>query len=104
MPDETCRQRLRELGEAMLKGPPIHDQAAKLRKDVGDVPDPEDSIDYDGLKASVGKITRDALDWLDFAFASNNAGMQRPAIDLAGYLRDVCSVHDIEIPEADDDD
>lgn len=68
----------------------VHDQAAKLREAVGDVPDPEDSIDYGGLKASVGQLTRLAID--------TNAPP-----GLIDYMIDVCSVHDIEIPEDDDD-
>lgn len=105
----------------------IHDQAAKLREDVGDVPDREDAIDYDGLKASVGRIylqqkqrTRQANYAVDVAAA--NVKMARNLADiletnrcqcdlraeaargLLGYLTDVCSVHDIDIPEADEDD
>jgi hypothetical protein len=68
--------------------------------DVPDVPDPEDSIDYGGLKESVARIARDAIDLFDVASdLPPGSGVYVPADNLAGYLRDVCSVHDIDIPE-----
>ena len=74
--------------------------AAIAKAACGDVPDPEDSIDYEGLKASVGRLTRQAYDVNRRAF---HAEVPRRCQDdirhLAGYLRDVCGFHDIEIPE-----
>jgi hypothetical protein len=86
----------------------LHDQAEQLREDVGDVPDPEDSIDYAGLKASVAKIARILYDRveqarLDVRVASGNVVSANRrlsnALNAKSYLRDVVGVHDIEIPE-----
>lgn len=77
----------------------IHDQAAKLGQDVGDVPDPEDSIDYDGLKASVARIARLSRDLQNASAVCRVISVQRQATELAGYLTDVCFVHDVDIPE-----
>lgn len=100
MSEKPCNRQL--LGHC--KGPPIHDQAEQLRKAVADVPDPEDSIDYPGLKKSVGRIARMARDL--HGRTANRGGVQitppgirRLIANLAGYLTDACSVHDIDIPE-----
>lgn len=104
MADKPCTRQT--LGHC--KGPQLHDQAAKLRDAVGDVPDPEDSIDYDGLKASMAGAARRAELWVrrckyDVGLAESRLSMCQSRLDTAiadhGYLVDVVGVHDIDIPE-----
>lgn len=71
---------------------------------VGDVPDPEDAMTYDGLKASVGRITREMIDLSKMmqCHVSISDALRRQTRLVTGYLADVCNHHDIDIPEDDD--
>lgn len=89
-------------------------ELARLHKELEVSPaveaDPEDSIDYEGLKASVGHLhvlhcrrVRQAQS--DVGAAELRLRLCQTRLILAkesrGYSADVCGVHDIDIPEDD---
>lgn len=77
----------------------LHDQAEELRRQVAEDSDPEDAQTYDGLKASVAAVCRDARAMRETSSLTQTISRMS---DLVGYLGDICNYHDIDIPEDDD--
>jgi hypothetical protein len=76
----------------------LHHQAEQLRQAIAT--DPEDAQTYEGLKASVARIARDARelrDVVDAMLDNRCEPVEVRALQLSGYLADVCNYHDIEI-------
>ncbi len=78
--------------------PPIHDQAAKLRERVGDVPDPEMYETYEGPKISFRKSTNEAHEVLSIAVSIGlRAGdLFEEIVAHADRCDKVCSLHGID--------
>lgn len=82
----------------------LHDQAEKLRRQVAEESDPEDPQTYEGLKASVAVLYHMAEDVAALAARSAcRSRLKEWSGNVAGYLKDVCFHHDIDIPEEDNE-